>query len=241
MFENALIESKRSKGSRGRLLTLPVAAGIHAAALATLMVAQLWAVEAVPEPERTVAVYLAPQAPPPPPPPPPRGSRTLAAPVTRQPLVQPIEVPSELPPPSTGSRTGVEFSMETGNGTGDEEGGAEDGPEGGVPGLGPPPLPEVEAPVRLTSVMEAPERIAGPDPVYPEAARKARREGVVILEAIIERDGSVGAVRVLLDRVGFGTGEAAVSAVQQWRYRPAMFNDRSLAVVMTITVTFRLN
>jgi TonB family protein len=89
--------------------------------------------------------------------------------------------------------------------------------------------------------MEAPERIAGPDPAYPEAARKARREGVVILEAIVERDGSVGAVRVLLDRVGFGTGEAAVSAVQQWRYRPAMFNDRPLAVVMTITVTFRLN
>lgn len=93
----------------------------------------------------------------------------------------------------------------------------------------------------LKSYMEAPERIAGPDPAYPEAARKAHREGVVILEAVVERDGTVGAVRLLLDRVGFGAGEAALSAVRQWRYRPAMFNDRPRAVIMTVTVTFRLS
>jgi len=102
------------------------------------------------------------------------------------------------------------------------------------------PRAEADMPTTLTDEMEPPRRIGGPGPVYPEAARKARREGLVILEMIVERDGTVGALRVLRDGVGFGAGEAALATVQQWRYQPARLNDRPVAVIMTVTVSFRL-
>ena len=109
---------------------------------------------------------------------------------------------------------------------------------GGVPGgtgagMGGEPLRvggDVKAPV-LTSRIE---------PQYPEAARKARMEGVVILEAIITADGNVEDVRVLKS-VNPLLDASAVRAVQQWKYKPATLNGRAVRVYLTVTVTFRLN
>jgi protein TonB len=89
---------------------------------------------------------------------------------------------------------------------------------------------EVKAPVLQTRV----------DPTYPEAARKARMEGVVILEAIITATGSVEDVRVLKS-VNPLLDASAVRAVQQWRYKPATLNARAVRVYLTVTVTFNLH
>jgi protein TonB len=78
------------------------------------------------------------------------------------------------------------------------------------------------------------------EPQYPEAARKARMEGVVILEAIITDQGSVEDVRVLKS-VNPLLDASAVRAVQQWKYKPATLNGRAVRVYLTVTVTFRLN
>jgi protein TonB len=78
-------------------------------------------------------------------------------------------------------------------------------------------------------------------PVYPELARRARVTGQVILQAVIETDGSVSSIRILRetpDRVGFG--EAAASAVERWRYRPGMQHGVPVRVVFTVTVDFTL-
>jgi TonB family protein len=61
-------------------------------------------------------------------------------------------------------------------------------------------------------------------PIYPQVAREARREGVVILEAVIDASGNVTSVRVLkgdplLD-------QAALDAVQQWKFTPARYPRR---------------
>jgi protein TonB len=76
-------------------------------------------------------------------------------------------------------------------------------------------------------------------PAYPELARRAHVEGVVILEAIIGADGSVHDVRVLR-----GTSPlldpAALEAVRRWRYRPARIGDRNVAVFLNVVVTFAL-
>ena len=63
-------------------------------------------------------------------------------------------------------------------------------------------------------------------------------EGVVILEAVIDADGSVTSVKVLrsiplLD-------DAAVKAVRGWRFTPARLNGQAVPVVMTVTVNFTL-
>jgi protein TonB len=79
------------------------------------------------------------------------------------------------------------------------------------------------------------------DPEYPEIARIARIEGNVILQAVVECDGSVGEIRVLrCSKPGFGFEEASIAAVSQWRYEPARQNDLPVSVYFTVLVDFTL-
>lgn len=64
-------------------------------------------------------------------------------------------------------------------------------------------------------------------------------QGVVILEAVVDRQGRVENVRVLgsiplLDK-------AAITAVQQWRYSPLRLNGMPERFVLTVSVSFRLS
>lgn len=76
------------------------------------------------------------------------------------------------------------------------------------------------------------------NPVYPDIARQARVQGVVILEATIGPGGDVTAVRVLrgiplLD-------QPAIDAVKQWTYEPTQLNGVPVPVIMTVTVNYKL-
>ena len=109
---------------------------------------------------------------------------------------------------------------------------------GGVVGGTGPGLSD--EPLRVGGDVKAPQLTNRVEPSYPEAARKARMEGVVILEAIItaerERRGSQGPeVRQPPPR------RLGLRAVQQWRYRPATLNGRAVRVYLTVTVTFNLH
>jgi protein TonB len=64
-------------------------------------------------------------------------------------------------------------------------------------------------------------------------------QGVVILEAIITKTGTVESVRVLRG-INPLLDTAAIRAVQQWRYKPATFNGRPVPVYLTVTVNFTL-
>jgi protein TonB len=84
-----------------------------------------------------------------------------------------------------------------------------------------------------------PRKIADARPLYPEVARQARVEGTVILEAVIDTTGRVTQLRVL--RSVPLLDQAAIEAVQQWRYTPSTYNGRPVSVLMTITVRFTLS
>jgi len=59
------------------------------------------------------------------------------------------------------------------------------------------------------------------EPEYPELARVARVEASVVLQAVIRDDGTVGDLVVLrCSRPNMGFEQAAIEAVQQWRYKP---------------------
>jgi periplasmic protein TonB len=110
--------------------------------------------------------------------------------------------------------------------------GARNAPPSAPVNTTPPP------PVRLHSGIRAPDKVVKVAPIYPQVAREARREGVVILEAVIDASGNVTSVRVLkgdplLD-------QAALDAVQQWKFTPARLNDEAIPLVMTVTVQFKL-
>ena len=82
--------------------------------------------------------------------------------------------------------------------------------------------------------------VARIEPDYPESMRRARVEGVVILEAVITASGDVDDVRVLKS-AGPVLDRAASDAVRRWRYRPATLNGRAVSVYLTVTVKFGLS
>lgn len=108
----------------------------------------------------------------------------------------------------------------------------------GLPSGG-PPLLAPEGPVRAGADIQEPEKIFTVDPVYPELARRSRKEGYVVLEAIIDKQGNVKDVTVLRPDA-LGLTEAAEAAVLQWKYTPSSLNGRPVEVVLTVTVRFQL-
>jgi protein TonB len=109
----------------------------------------------------------------------------------------------------------------------------------GVPDA--PPPPEPEGPIRFVvgGKITEPEKISGPNPLYPEAARRARIQGVVVLECVIGKDGGVKTVKVLRG-LPLGLTESAVDAVKKWRFNPSTLNEKPVEVLYILTVRFNL-
>lgn len=75
------------------------------------------------------------------------------------------------------------------------------------------------------------------EPIYPEAARQANIQGIVVLDTVIGADGTVADVRAIS-----GPDElapAAVDAVKWWRFQPYRVNGRAVQVKTTLAVEFR--
>jgi len=107
----------------------------------------------------------------------------------------------------------------------------------GIP-EGPPPA-EPEGPIRVGGDVQPPVKVSAPSPQYTEIARKARIQGVVIVEAIIDKEGNVTNVKILKG-LPMGLDTAAADAVKKWRFKPATLNGKPVAVIYNLTVNFRL-
>ena len=77
------------------------------------------------------------------------------------------------------------------------------------------------------------------DPEYSGQAREAKHEGTVVLNVVVQRDGTVRNVRVV-QSLGLGLDEKAIEAVQKWRFSPGMKSGEPVDVAAIIEVTFRL-
>jgi TonB family protein len=82
-----------------------------------------------------------------------------------------------------------------------------------------------------------PEKIASPPPRYPAGARHACQNGTVVIESILDKTGRVKDFHVrqsmspLLDL-------AALQALQQWRFKPALVAGKPVQVFYTLTINF---
>ena len=246
MFDDALVESAKSHSLGGKRLSLPVALGLHLAVIAAFVGASAWFPGGPPEPaERsTLPIVFLPAASSSGPS---EGARTrqtshASRPPVHHEMTQPVSVPSD---PSTKASSVLDGRPDSpqpdpsagGDGGGGTEPGGGDGGSGGGDlgggGNGDEILPvvgDVRAPVLLERV----------EPDYPESARRARLQGIVILEATITTSGEVQEVRVLKS-VNPLLDEAAVRAVRVWRYRPATLNGRAVPVYLTVTVRFGID
>jgi len=212
-------------GSR-KWYTVPVSVLTHAAILGTLIVAPLVALGELPTPGLGIAEVF---------------------PVSEPPLPPDLPAVNTTPPPALDVDINVDAAPV-------------DAPEGVKPeppprlpsivGLAPiapafghmttivAPKPPPQSPVRIGGDVRRPEKIKHVDPVYPAIAKAARVSGMVIVEATIATDGSVRGARVI--RSVPMLDQAALDAVNQWRYTPTMLNSQPVEVIMSVNVTFAI-
>ncbi|MBV8203191.1 MAG: TonB family protein [Acidobacteria bacterium] len=243
----------RRAAGRKRAWILTSSLLAHGLALATLSGFEAWQVPAVAEPP--IADVFVVQLPPPPLPaaqphqdpktggPKPR-TETLKAPVTPATLapltpavIQPHTVPEHVPAasaeplpaePQAGPAADPFGNGLGGNGNGKGTG-AGDGPGGD------------DGPLAIGGAISRPQIIPGTrvEPHYTEAARLAHVQGVVILRAVIDEGGNVIDLHVE-KALPFGLDEAAVKAVGQWRFTPALLKGRPVKVYFDVTVKFEI-
>ena len=232
-----LTEPERHAGRTTATLVTSVV--LHTVLVVAIAILPLLFYDSMPSQEALRAFFVQPLevVPPPPPPPPPPAAARLA--VTQAPRVEvqptgfvaPIDIPTEIQPEEL-----LDLGVE-GGAVGGVEGGVPGGVVGGVVG-GLPQAPPPQVAIRVGGLIKAPAKLKHVDPVYPELARVARVQGVVIVECLISPQGKVTDVKVLrsiplLD-------QAAVDAVRQWTYTPTLLNAVPVPVIMTVTVTFNL-
>ncbi len=87
----------------------------------------------------------------------------------------------------------------------------------------------------------APRLILETRPNYTSDAMKAKIQGAVVLEAVVQTDGRVGEVRVMrsLDKA-HGLDDEAVKAVKRWRFEPGKNEGVAVPVLVEIEITFSL-
>ena len=78
-------------------------------------------------------------------------------------------------------------------------------------------------------------------PQYTADAMRAKVQGTVLLECVVNSDGTVGMVDVVksLDPT-FGLDQEAIKAAKQWRFAPGTRFGEPVAVLVTIELTFTL-
>jgi TonB family protein len=108
--------------------------------------------------------------------------------------------------------------------------------------LPPPPPPVASAagkpigPVRVSSGVMAGLAISQPQPIYPADAKAARVQGVVVLHAIIAKDGTIANLQVISGPPPLLV--SSIDAVRQWKYKPYLLNGEPTEVETTININY---
>jgi TonB family protein len=184
----------------------------------------------------------------------PASPQPLEIPAHRQPVVVPLTTipvqPVETPPPvlevpvetdaaailRAAGLTVTALAAPGGDGRGSGIGpgrgrGADPGDDSGF-GNAFPAGGDVTAPTIVKQVQ----------PRYTSQAMVSKISGVVMLEAVVRADGSVGAVRVVksLDPK-LGLDRAAIEAAKQWVFKPGTRRGQAVDVIVTLVLEFRLH
>jgi protein TonB len=234
-----VVASRATSSWRRSAVSLVTSALVQGIVITALIVLPLLATSALPRPE---SVYRLPEyvpvtttppyeAPPTPKPPSASTAGRPTLPRVGAEIFAPVEIADTIadPPEFNGGGSGVAGGLPLIDGLLRQE-------LGSIPAPAEPPPPTT--PVLIRGDVKPPRKIVHVAPVYPAIARGARREGTVILRAIIDAEGNVVDLSVvesvpLLD-------EAALEAVSQWKYEPTLLNGQAVPVVMTVQVDFRL-
>lgn len=194
-----------------------------------LMLPYLERLSAPPEKALEIRSVTTAELPPPPPPPPPaRREPPPAKPKTPQPELE------QLKRRLTPLQAAMNLSMAMG------EVGGDFSVDFGVS------APELTEQVRdlvfeLSELDEPPRPLARLQPIYPPQARMRRIEGMVELEFVVSAEGAAREIRVLSSQPGELFTEAAIRAIERWRFAPGTKAGQPVAARVRQKVTFNLN
>jgi protein TonB len=241
MFADSLLDTPWTDRSRRRWTTL-VSFAVQVAAVGFLLLLPLLYTQGLPQ-LQSLAALVAPAPPPAPPAPAPARSTHVNSNLSSDGhVITPPSVPRHIldidesiaPPPVDLSQLGVN------GGTGNPAvRGSVFGSIGGPAAILPPPPPTTAThPPRVSRMMEG-NLIYRIQPQYPALARQARVQGIVVLRAMISRDGRIENVQVISGHPLLV--KSAIDAVLQWRYRPYYLNNQPVEVETQVTVNFTLS
>jgi periplasmic protein TonB len=76
------------------------------------------------------------------------------------------------------------------------------------------------------------------EPFYPDAAKRARVSGTVVVEVVVDEEGNVTSAKVLCGPDVFY--EASVQAALKWRFTPTRLSGSPVKVVGTIIFNYNI-
>ena len=96
-------------------------------------------------------------------------------------------------------------------------------------------------PYRPGNGVETPRLLKEVKPLYTAQAMRAKIQGTVLLECVVQPDGSVGNIKVVrsLDAT-FGLDQEAMKAARQWQFAPGTRFGQPVPVLVTIQIAFTL-
>lgn len=246
LFSDSFLEPATPERRRRGFATM-ISFLLECLLVASLLILPLMFTQALPT-ERLLT-YLVASPPPPPPPPPPAVAQVVRSVQSDTFSSGQLRMPTRIP------RT-VEMIREAEAPPPAPDGGVVGGIPGGIPGgqLGGviggiissstststvivPKLEPVKR-VRISQGVTQGMLISKIPPKYPTIALAARVTGVVLLKAIISRDGEIKELQAVSGHPLLVP--AAIESVKQWRYRPYLLNGEPVEVETNITVTFQI-
>lgn len=247
LFAEALLEMSSTRpASQNKKVAFSMA--IHGLIIVGLILAPLYFTDAINMKQFAVTMLVAPPPPPPPPPAPQNIVKSVAPKhvfVNSGKLIAPTVIPQKI---AMIKEEPIEPDMGMGV-AGGVPGGVPGGQLGGVMGgiisgasRANLPVPTVVAnktPLRVGGKVRAPKAILKPAPSYPALARQTRLQGDVLIDAVLDTDGSVVQMQAVSGHPFLIP--AALEAVKHWKYEPSYLNDQPISVQMIITVSFRLD
>ncbi len=104
-------------------------------------------------------------------------------------------------------------------------------------------LPEISRPsptpgAKTSEDLQPPKLVSSPPPVYPSVARLEHRQGLVVIDALVDATGKVTDMRVISGPPSL-TG-AAMQALRSWKYQPARLNGQPVATHLNVSINFSL-
>ena len=243
MFEGSLIESTAVLQTRNRWPTV-ISVAIQALIAATIVAVPLLHPEVIKLHAPTMTLFAPPPRPPQPPPPPPQ--RVHLAPTDAMSTSAPTAAaPTNAPQ--------INRTFLAANNTGDAPptnplglGIGSSNMPFGLSSSGGSPSPNVvvastapKGPILISRGVSSGMLLAPIRPDYPQIAKATHTEGIVIVQAVISKTGTIESAHVVSGPALLQG--AALAAVRSAHYKPYLLNDQPTEVETTFSISFKIN